>query len=304
MGYYELTIRSSEKIQEALIHRLLELGCLGVFEQDDSFIAYFPDSLDINTITNELRLMQTILKKAEPARVLTFDHALLPEQDWNESWKKGFVPIEVGKQFTILPPWEKPTVNRINLIIDPGMAFGTGHHETTRSCLLLMEKNSDLSAKKSFLDIGTGTGVLAIAASKIGFQRIIGVDTDPLAVEAARKNIEFNKVYNVEIREGDITRVQGRFDLITANLFSTLLVQSASAISYHLNTHGIAILAGMMIGQQDEVIAEMEREGLSLAEQTSHGKWVTTAFTRIPLLPSRNLHRCLVFRPFKKSPHS
>jgi ribosomal protein L11 methyltransferase len=282
MAYYEFTIRSSEHVREALIHRLTELGCLGALEQDDRFVAYFAGSIDINTITSELRLMQTILKKAEPAQDLTFEHALVPDEDWNESWKKGFVPIDVGRTFTILPPWEKPAGNRINLIIDPGMAFGTGHHETTRSCLLLMEKHSDLSANKSFLDIGTGTGILAIAASKIGFQRIIGVDTDPFAVEAARKNIELNKVKNVEIREGDIARVQGRFDLITANLFSTLLVRSASAISYHLNTRGIAILAGMLMGQQDEVIAEMEREGLSLAEQTSHGKWVTTAFARIP----------------------
>ena len=282
MAYYEFTIRSSGKIQEALIHRFWELGCLGALEQDAGFIVYFPDSLDINTITSELRLMQAILKKADPALDLTFEYALLPGQDWNESWKKGFLPIDVGKKFTILPPWEKPAGNRINLIIDPGMAFGTGHHETTLSCLLLMEKHSAGSAKVRFLDIGTGTGILAIAASKLGFQQTTGVDTDPLAVEAARKNIELNELKNVEILEGDITRVQGRFDLITANLFSILLVQSASAISYHLNQHGIAILAGMLLGQQDDVIAAMEREGLSLAEQTSHGKWVTTAFARIP----------------------
>src|SRR5512140_397029 len=158
MAYYEFSIRISDTLKDTLIQRLSESGCLGMIEHDESLAAYFPASVDLATIQNDLSLLKILLEKAGRGDELTFQYTLIPEQDWNESWKKSFMPVDAGQRFTILPPWEQPRKDRINLIIDPGMAFGTGHHETTRSCLVLMERYGGTRGSGRFLDLGTGTG--------------------------------------------------------------------------------------------------------------------------------------------------
>lgn len=278
MDYYAFTIRTSLKIKELLILKLTEQGCLGVVEHNDTITAYFKGSIDIKSVTQELDLAQALLDKAGHKHELTYQYTLIPEEDWNESWKKGFKPMDVGEGFTILPPWEKPKEGRINLIIDPGMAFGTGHHETTRSCLLLMEKHAPGVPKKRFLDVGTGTGILAIAAAKLGFKHILAVDNDPLAVEATRLNGELNNLSDVNIREGDITAVEGTFDLITANLISGILIEIAQEIASRLSSRGIVIISGILQDQKEEVFAAMEAGGLELVETLAEGTWISAAY--------------------------
>lgn len=280
MGYYAFTIRTSLKIKELLIHQLTEQGCLGVIDNNDTFTAYFKGSIDLRRIAQELDLAQALLDKAGHEHGLSYQYTLVPEEDWNESWKKGFKPMDVGQCFTILPPWEKPKEGRIHLIIDPGMAFGTGHHETTRSCLLLMEKHAPGVPRNRFLDVGTGTGILAIAASKLGFKHILAIDNDPLAAEATRLNGKLNNLPNVNIREGDITAVEGTFDLITANLFSGILVEIAQKIASRLEPRGILIISGILQDQEEEVFAAMGAGGLELVETRSDGKWIAAALTR------------------------
>ncbi len=277
MAFWEFTIRVGDIFKDTLIQRLSHEGCLGMIENDDALTAYFPDSADVRTITNDLQLLKMLLEKAGPDHSLCFSSVLIPDQDWNESWKKGLQPADIGKRFTILPTWEKRREGRINLIIDPGMAFGTGHHETTRSCLILMEKFFDKQAHERFLDVGTGTGILAIAASKLGYKEVVAVDTDPLAVDAARRNISHNDAASIDVREGGITSAQESFDFITANLFSELLIMLAPEISTRLNRPGNAVLAGMLSGQEQEVIDAMENAGLHLVEKLADGKWVSLA---------------------------
>ncbi len=275
MAYYEFTITVPDTFKDTLIQRLSEAGCLGVIENDEALVAYFSKTCDLNTITNDLSLLKAILEKAGRTHKLTFDYILIPEQDWNESWKKGFQPVDAGAHFTIIPPWEKNREGRINLVIDPAMAFGTGHHETTRSCLVLMEKYAEKCGKGSFLDLGTGTGILAIAASKLGYGRVVGIDTDPLAVEAGLINIKINQVPDVEIREGSLSEIEDTYDVIAANLISGVLAQLSPAFSGRMNPGSIAILSGILIGQEDEVIAAMQHAGLRLIEQYRDGKWVS-----------------------------
>jgi ribosomal protein L11 methyltransferase len=278
MSYYEFIIKIADPFRETLIQRLTDEGCLGVIEQVETITAYFPETVAIGTIANDLSLLKALFDRSDNAQDLSFSHTLIPEQDWNESWKKGFTPLDVGERFTILPPWEKRREGRINLIIDPGMAFGTGHHETTRSCLVLMEKYAEAGAMERFLDLGAGTGLLAIAASRLGYRHIVAVDTDPLAVEAIRTNLELNEVTNVDIREGSIVEVPGTFDCIAANIISGVLIQLAPALASHLKPGGIAVLSGILKGQDNEVIEVIKQAGLKLLEQYRDGKWVSLVF--------------------------
>lgn len=278
MPYYEFTIRIPNLFKNMLIRRLAQYGCLGVIEDKSSLIAYFPATIDIGIITSELIMQKALLEKTTDKYQLTFDYKLIPDQDWNESWKKGFIPLDVGEHFTVLPPWENKRSGRINLIIDPGMAFGTGHHETTRSCLVLMEKYDRKIAKGHFLDLGTGTGLLAIAASKLGYDQVVAVDTDPLAIEAARKNLELNHVVNIELREGSLIGTPGTFDCIVANIISGVLILLAHEISTRLKPSGTAILSGILAEQADDVIKAYEQMGLKFIENSPDDKWASLVF--------------------------
>ena len=280
MAYYEFTIRISDTFRDTLIQRLSESGCLGMIENDESLVAYFPSALDIETIQCDLSLLKELLEKSGHAHELTYNFTLIPEKDWNETWKKGFQPVDAGEQFTLLPPWEEKRPGRINIVIDPGMAFGTGHHETTRSCLVLMENYAPQTARESFLDLGTGTGILAIAARKLGYRHVVGIDTDILAVHAARENIIINNVPDVEIREGSLYELHETFEVIAANLISGVLVLLAPALLTRMNPGGIAILSGILDGQEGEVIEAVEQSNMKLRQTYHDGKWVSLVVER------------------------
>jgi ribosomal protein L11 methyltransferase len=280
MSYYEFTITIADAFRDSLIRRLTENGCLGVVENDDSFTAYFPSTLAIDAIKSDLSIVQTLLEKAGHGHELTYEYSLIPEKDWNETWKKGFQPVDAGKQFTILPPWEKEKKDRINLVIDPGMAFGTGHHETTRSCLVLIENYAPTTSNESFLDLGTGTGILAIAARKLGYRHVAGIDTDILAIHAATENIIINNVPDIKIKEASLAELRESFDVIAANLISGVLVLLAPVLYAHMNPGGLAVLSGILTGQEGEVIDATERVGLRLRETYRDGKWVSLVMER------------------------
>jgi len=275
MGYYEFTVAAPDESKEALLNKLSEMGCLGVSEMGKRIIAYFKDTHDIIQLRDGLESFKIVLKQAGLDPGFSFDYVYLSERDWNEPWKKRFIPIDVGEQLSILPPWEKSDKSRIPLIIDPGMAFGTGHHETTKACLQLIERFSKNSPRDRFLDVGTGTGILAIAASRLGFKAVLGVDIDPLAIDAATRNAELNSLQNVEIQEKTIAGVHGSFDMIAANLMSEILIPIAPEITSRLNYSGIAILSGMLKGQEVDVLHAMKRSGLSAIEVLVDGRWVS-----------------------------
>jgi len=275
MGYYEFTVTAPDESKDALLNKMSEMGCLGVSETGKRIIAYFKDTHDIIQLRDGLESFKSVLKQAGLDPGFSFDYLYLSERDWNEPWKKRFIPMDVGEQLSILPPWETSDKSRIPLIIDPGMAFGTGHHETTKACLQLIEKFSKTSPKDRFLDVGTGTGILAIAASRLGFKAVVGADIDPLAIDAAKRNAELNSLQNVEIQEGTITEVRGSFDMIAANLMSEVLISIAPEIAVRLNYTGIAVLSGMLNGQEDDVLHAMKRSGFSPIEVLVDGRWVS-----------------------------
>jgi ribosomal protein L11 methyltransferase len=277
MQYHQFLITIPESYKDALADRLFTLGSLGMSEQGGTITVYFPETVDPKGIRRELEHITSLLQSITPPVSMTFRFSSLPDQDWNESWKKSFQPVSVGTRFTILPPWEQQNSERTPLIIDPGMAFGTGHHETTRSCLVLMERYAASVRMESFLDIGTGTGLLAIAASALGFKKVIGVDTDTVAIEAARKNIKLNRSDGIELFEGDLNATEGNYDMIAANLISGTLISLAGQISKRLEPSGVSIMSGILKGQENEVAAAAAKAGLRTVERLRDGKWVTLA---------------------------
>jgi ribosomal protein L11 methyltransferase len=277
MSYHQFLITLPDPVREIMVDRLMALGSLGVIEGDGSMTAYFPDSSSPGSIVQELEISQELLSQAGHRFTLKVEHSILPDADWNESWKKTFKPVDIGTRFTILPPWEQMAGDRIPLIIEPGMAFGTGHHETTRSCLVLMEKFATSVKMARFLDVGTGTGLLAIAARLLGFKQVVGVDNDPLAIEASRKNVILNRLDGIELHEGDLGCAAGTYDMIAANLISGTLVELAGEIASRLGSSGVVIMSGILKGQDDEVAAAAEKAGLRCVERLQDGKWVTLA---------------------------
>lgn len=280
MGYYEFTITAPYESREAIINRLSEMGSTGFIEQDEKILAYFEDKADVREISDRLCLFRDILKTSGLDPAFIFAYSLLPDKDWNENWKKSFVSIDIGENLMIIPSWLEKETQRVPVIIDPGMVFGTGYHETSQTCLVLIEKISKGNRKDSCLDIGTGSGILAIGAAKLGFKQVTAVDIDPMAIDAAARNVNENGLTNVVVRNGDIFSTEGAFDLIVANLLSGILVDIAPEIVSRLNPKGKAILSGMLTGQEDEVIMAFEKASLSLNETVISGDWVTLVFSK------------------------
>lgn len=279
--YIEISIFAPAESKEAIMFRMDEMGSLGFEEQEDKIIAYFDPSRSPAKICNELLKFRPVLSSSGLDPSFTCSFQVIPETDWNETWKKDFVPIDVGNNLTIVPSWLAAGSARMPIIIDPGMVFGTGHHETTRTCLCLIERLARSSApKRRFLDVGTGTGILAIGAARLGFGQIEAVDVDPLAVDAATRNVAANGLTNITVRQGTISAADGSFDAIAANLLSEILIDIAPELAARLNAEGTAVLSGLLAGQEDEVITTLTSAGLAFEEKIIDGKWVSLVFRK------------------------
>ena len=280
MPYHQVTIVAPTYLHKNLLELTMQRGSLGAIEQSGVVIAYFPSSVNLARLQRDLALFADLLRKSSRRSHITIAYTKLPDIDWNAAWKKHFTALSIGP-FTILPPWEEASKGRIPLIIDPGMAFGTGHHETTRSCLRLMERYSSTVSRKRFLDLGTGTGLLALAARKLGFRQVLGIDTDPVALEAARKNSSLNKESAIILRRGTISSVRGHYDMIVANLIAGTLVDIMAPIARRTSLDGIVIAAGILRGQDAEISAVANKEGMKTLAKLRDGKWISLVFKRI-----------------------
>lgn len=204
------------------------------------------------------------------AAVPEFTVEFVEEQNWVQLTQSQFDPIRVSDRLWIVPSWhETPDPGAINLILDPGMAFGTGSHPTTRLCLEWLERN--VAAGDSVLDYGCGSGILAIAAARLGAAQVAGVDIDPQAVEAARANAERNGV--IAHFADSAVPVAGEYDLVVANILSNPLRVLAPAICAHVRPGGRLALSGILREQADEIIA-LYAQWLPLTVADTREDWV------------------------------
>lgn len=187
----------------------------------------------------------------------------IDEQDWAETWKAGLEPVRVG-ELVVTPPWHA-TGDPAEVVIEPAQAFGTGHHETTAGCLATLQQLRLQGAR--VLDVGCGSGVLGIAAARLGAAIVVAVDTDPLAVEAARSNAASNGV-EIDVRDGSVWAAEGAFDVVIANLDTSTLVALAATLAARLATAGTLVASGVSTERVGEPLAAFTAAGLQVDVRT------------------------------------
>jgi ribosomal protein L11 methyltransferase len=206
-------------------------------------------------------------------------------QDWANSWKRHFKPIEVGSRLLIKPSWSRrrPRKGQSVIVLDPGLSFGTGQHPTTGFCLEQLAARHNPAEKKSFMDMGSGSGILAIAAAKLGYAPVEAFDFDPEAVRVARENARRNRVLEkIQLRRANLMKLPRqsvrKYDLICANLISNLLISERSRILARLKPEGALILAGILNSEFAEVRKVYAGSGLDLIAARAEKEWCSGAF--------------------------
>jgi len=210
---------------------------------------------------------------------------LVHEADWANAWKVHFPVLRVGERIVIRPTWRrhKRQAGDVVLALDPGMAFGTGLHPTTRLCLAALESLADRGAIEGarVVDVGSGSGILSIAAGLLGARSILAVDVDPIAVEASAANARRNKLTRrIRAREGSAPTGEGPFDIVLANLIASLLVVLADGLVEDLRPGGTLLASGIFANREAEVVAAFEARGLVIARRYNEGDWVALEVVR------------------------
>lgn len=205
---------------------------------------------------------------------------IVKEEDWANNWKQYYKPTKIGKKIVVKPIWENYEVSGDEIIIemDPGMAFGTGTHETTRMCIIALEKY--VEPHSTVFDIGTGSGILAITAAKLKAQKVIGVDLDPVAVDSAKENITFNAIANIEILQGNLMDVvSGKANIIVANIIAEVIMILVEDVKKSLLPNGYFISSGIIKDRRDVVVDKLTTEGFTIVEIIEDGEWVCIVAT-------------------------
>lgn len=257
-------------IDENILNADRSHGAVSIYVPDDKnyndYIAFLKDRFAAEKIDAKIELLG------------------VDEEEWSTAWKKYYHPVKVGEKLVIVPMWEKYDKKPEEIIVrmDPGMAFGTGTHETTRLVCGLIEKY--LKKGDYMLDVGTGSGILAICASKLGAEKCKAYDIDPVAVRVAKENVKDNDVTNVECDVSDLLAnvdlSGGLFDFATANIVADIIVRMAPDIGAYLKTGGLLITSGIIERYADDVRRAMTANGFEPVEERMESDWVAMVWRK------------------------
>ncbi len=282
--WYQALIRVPEALSDSASALLFDLGSTGLEVRDgpDSgttlLVAYFGPQSAADTLRGAIGAGLTQL---EPA-VANTEVLLEPVQqvDWSAGWRDHFRPVRVTRRILVCPPWEvlPDPPDGFTIVIEPKMAFGTGHHETT--CLALKGLQAHVASGHRVLDAGCGSGILSIAAIKLGASLVTSVDTDPLAIESSLENAALNGTdASTQVRLGSVVDAPGRYDVVAANIISSALIPILSDIAERLVPGGLALLGGVLSNESAAFRGSAELAGLSLEEEDVAGEWASFTAT-------------------------
>ena len=237
---------------------------------------YLKSDTDYEIVFNQIDIGVRLL--AHVGEVSKLSKRVLNEKEWHESWKKHFSILEIGKTLAIVPSWLKSKkVNRkIVIELDPGMAFGTGHHPTTRMCLEMLE--TLVKPCHSVLDLGCGSGILSIASAKMGSEKVIGIDNDETAIKVARENIKINGIGDsVSISNGSVPNKnidKYSNDIVVANISSKVILDLSKEITEYLKPKGYLLISGFLDNTESEIIDVFKKLNLNMVSKLGTADWV------------------------------
>lgn|SRR5699024_1450060 len=297
MKWTEVQVRTKTENEEIVTNALYDLGVQGLAIEDPKDILDLVevredwDLIDeklinqgFNTIIIKCYLGESedLIKKIQAIKksIKGLGQVVVSEiyeQDWSEKWKTYYKPIKIGKNIVIKPSWEdyKSRAEDVVIELDPGMAFGTGTHETTILCIEDIEKYMKTGDK--VFDIGCGSGILSIVAAKLGAKKVISVDLDDLAVKVAKENIEKNNVDNiVNIEKGNLLDVvEEKADLIVSNILAEVIVKLSNSIKNYLNDEGLFISSGIIKEKKNIVEEALKENNFTILETKTMDGWVS-----------------------------
>lgn len=278
-SWFALHIPYNTTTEEHILTVVFDLGCCGCQQSDALIIAYFESSRDPGQIKQALIEHFPIEGLPQPTTDQEIECQYVPEEDWTAKLKEHFKPLAVSDKVTVTPTWEpiEPQPDKIVIQIDPKQAFGTGHHVTTQMALRLLEKY--ISPGDLLLDVGTGTGILAIAALKLGAYRAVALDIDPVAVEAAAENCKLNGVSSkVRLIVGEtatLRNLAGKFNLVLANINKGAIVSLLPGLNDFVAATGHVILTGVLREERQEILQSIaEVTELKVAKSLVQEEWL------------------------------
>lgn len=278
MKYVKLVIRLDDRYQETLIAELLELDFQGFEQQDDHLIAYKKKWGYDDAVRQDVA---DILDGFSSKGVIESEE-VFEEQNWNQQWEATIKAREIG-QFLIKPTWSETKIpeDKILIEIDPKMAFGTGYHETTR---LVLQKLPDIIKKRDeVLDAGTGTGILSIAALKLGAASAFGFDIDEWSFSNAHENATLNGVSDrFTIKSGSVETIEAgkKFDVILANINRNVIADLLDVFIDHLKENGKMLLSGLMTNDRAYILSRSGMKKLTLVDQSHENDWIALSLRK------------------------
>ncbi|MBK0404474.1 50S ribosomal protein L11 methyltransferase [Adhaeribacter sp. BT258] len=278
MDFIEVAVQAPQDFADILTAELSEIGYDTFMDTESGFNAYITED-----IFSEPELQEVVEKYAAMAQI-SYATSKIAKQNWNEEWEKNFEPLIIGNQVSVRASFHpKPESVQYDIVINPKMTFGTGHHETTT---LMIENQLTVDHKnKRVLDMGTGTGILAIMACKLGASEVVGVEVEDWSVENARENAELNQCPNIVVHFGDVTAVESDqpYDVVLANINRNVLLADMAAYTKLLKNGGPLVLSGFYTEDLAVLQEEATRCGLIFESSREKNNWVSAIF-RKPLM--------------------
>ncbi len=274
IDYLAVQIRCGEALKEILIAELSLLDYDSMMETEEGLEAYIDKSLySEDTLTD-------VIKKYSDEDI-SFEVQAVVSRNWNEEWEKNYDPIQVGSQIYVRATFHEPEPDvPFEIDINPRMSFGTGHHATT---YLMLKNQLEINHQnKRILDAGTGTGILAIMAEKLGAKEVIAYDNNSWSIENAPENLELNNCTNVHIKEGtiDSLSLQGQFDVILANINKNVLMEEMNRYAAYLVNDGALILSGFYHQDEADIVERAMAYGLTKSLSTIRNDWCSVVFIK------------------------